>query len=143
MCLARNVSCRYGWGGWHDGLDIVEQFANPDPSVKFLFLIKYLYADPNARLLAFQILVNTDQPHRGLEGRVRGGKSAGGISYGYRVRRELMSDGTISTGDRTINETKAATFHARQFGSRERIGPRQAAPPISPRRSRKRAARLA
>ena len=45
--------------------------------------------------------------HRGLEGRVRGGKSAGGISYGYRVRRELMSDGTISTGERMIDPDQA------------------------------------
>ena len=38
---------------------------------------------------------------------MRGGKSAGRISYGYRVRRELMSDGTISTGERMIDPDQA------------------------------------
>ncbi len=31
--------------------------------------------------------------HRGPEGQVRDGKSAGGISYGYRARPELRPDG--------------------------------------------------
>ncbi len=38
--------------------------------------------------------------HRGLEGRVRAGKAAGGLSYGYRVVRALLPDGAISRGDR-------------------------------------------
>ena len=46
--------------------------------------------------------------HRGLEGRVRSGKSAGGVSYGYRVRRELRPDGTVTTGDRDIQPDEAA-----------------------------------
>ncbi|WP_313352174.1 recombinase family protein [Paracoccus sp. (in: a-proteobacteria)] len=46
--------------------------------------------------------------HRGLEGRVRDGKSAGGISYGYRARRELLPDGTLTTGERVINPAQAA-----------------------------------
>ncbi len=46
--------------------------------------------------------------HRGLEGRVRDGKSAGGISYGYRAVKELRADGTVSTGDRVIVEDEAA-----------------------------------
>lgn len=46
--------------------------------------------------------------HRGLEGRVRDGKSAGGISYGYRARRELRPDGTITTGERLIDPEQAA-----------------------------------
>lgn len=45
--------------------------------------------------------------HRGLEGRVRDGKSAGGISYGYRLDRQLSGDGSFNTGDRTIDETQA------------------------------------
>ena len=40
--------------------------------------------------------------HRGLEGRVRDGKSAGGISYGYRTVRSLKADGTLTTGIREI-----------------------------------------
>jgi site-specific DNA recombinase len=46
--------------------------------------------------------------HRGLEGRVKAGKSAGGISFGYRPDRHLLPDGTLSTGDRTIDEREAA-----------------------------------
>ena len=45
--------------------------------------------------------------HRGLEGRVRKGKSAGGITYGYDVLRAVQSDGSVTTGDRVINPTQA------------------------------------
>jgi site-specific DNA recombinase len=45
--------------------------------------------------------------HRGLEGRVRKGKSAGGVTYGYDVVRDLLADGTITTGERTINAAQA------------------------------------
>ncbi|WP_237059690.1 recombinase family protein [Loktanella sp. M215] len=41
--------------------------------------------------------------HRGLEGRVRKGKSAGGVTYGYDVVRDLLADGSITTGERVIN----------------------------------------
>ena len=44
---------------------------------------------------------------RGLEGRVVAGKSAGGISYGYRVKREIRADGTLTTGERTIDPEEA------------------------------------
>lgn len=46
--------------------------------------------------------------HRGLEGRVRKGKSAGGITYGYDVVRAVEGDGCISTGDRTVSKDQAA-----------------------------------
>ncbi|MEY8120447.1 recombinase family protein [Falsihalocynthiibacter sp. BN13B15] len=46
--------------------------------------------------------------HRGMEGRVRKGKSAGGITYGYDVVRELRADGTFTTGERVINQEQAA-----------------------------------
>ena len=49
-----------------------------------------------------------EKTHRGLEGRVKAGKSAGGISYGYRLDRHPLPDGTFSTGDRVINEAEAA-----------------------------------
>ncbi|MBU2360055.1 MAG: recombinase family protein [Alphaproteobacteria bacterium] len=45
--------------------------------------------------------------HRGLEGRVRKGKSAGGVTYGYDVVRDLLADGSITTGERTINAAQA------------------------------------
>ena len=50
----------------------------------------------------------SQKTHRGLEGRVRAGKSAGGISYGYRLDRQLLPDGTLTTGDRVIDEGQAA-----------------------------------
>jgi len=46
--------------------------------------------------------------HRGLEGRVRDGKSAGGISYGYRAVKTLRADGTVTTGEREIVEDEVA-----------------------------------
>ena len=45
--------------------------------------------------------------HRGLEGRVRKGRSAGGISYGYDVVRAIGADGTPVTGERVVNEAEA------------------------------------
>ena len=44
---------------------------------------------------------------RGLEGRVRAGKSAGGNSYGYKVVRQLKADGTLTKGEREIDERQA------------------------------------
>ncbi|MBK4217885.1 recombinase family protein [Paracoccus caeni] len=46
--------------------------------------------------------------HRGLEGRVRSGKSAGGIGYGYRVDRQALADGSMTAGDRVIHQPEAA-----------------------------------
>jgi site-specific DNA recombinase len=46
--------------------------------------------------------------HRGLEGRIKAGKSAGGLSFGYRVVWEVTANGTVSTGDRAIDEAEAA-----------------------------------
>jgi site-specific DNA recombinase len=45
--------------------------------------------------------------HRGLEGRVRQGRSAGGVSYGYDVVHTTDSNGVPSTGERTINGAEA------------------------------------
>jgi site-specific DNA recombinase len=45
--------------------------------------------------------------HRGLEGRVRQGKAAGGISYGYRTDRRLTDSGAFTTGDRLIHPEEA------------------------------------
>ena len=49
-----------------------------------------------------------EKTHRGLEGRVKQGKSAGGISYGYRLDRQPLPDGTHTTGDRVIDPAEAA-----------------------------------
>jgi site-specific DNA recombinase len=48
-----------------------------------------------------------DKTPRGLRGRVEGGKSAGGLCYGYRVVKSL-SGGTVMTGDREIEPAEAA-----------------------------------
>jgi hypothetical protein len=46
--------------------------------------------------------------HRGLEGRVRQGRSAGGRVYGYAVVREADARGEPIRGGRAINEAEAA-----------------------------------
>lgn len=48
--------------------------------------------------------------HRGLEGRIKKGKSAGGICYGYEVVRAFHEDGSIVTGEREINSEQAAVI---------------------------------
>jgi DNA invertase Pin-like site-specific DNA recombinase len=45
---------------------------------------------------------------RGLEGRVRQGRSGGGISYGYDVIREVDASGEPVRGGRSINDAEAA-----------------------------------
>ena len=45
--------------------------------------------------------------HRGLEGRVRKGKSAGGLCYGYDVVRNFSAGGEMTTGERVINPDQA------------------------------------
>ena len=45
---------------------------------------------------------------RGLRGRVEAGLSGGGNSYGYRVVRRLLADGTPVTGERGIDPVEAA-----------------------------------
>ncbi|WP_415639398.1 recombinase family protein, partial [Paracoccus nototheniae] len=50
-----------------------------------------------------------EKTRRGLEGRVIAGKSGGGNSYGYRVRRGFDAGGTVITGERDIDGAEAAT----------------------------------
>lgn len=45
--------------------------------------------------------------HRGLEGRVRNGKSGGGISYGYQVVQHRDPSGEPIRGDRVIDKHQA------------------------------------
>ena len=49
-----------------------------------------------------------EKTHRGLEGRVLGGYSAGGRAYGYRVRRGFRPDGGLITGEMEIVPDEAA-----------------------------------
>ena len=46
--------------------------------------------------------------HRGLEGRIKAGKSAGGLSFGYKMERHFRPDGTFTTGERSIDPIQAA-----------------------------------
>jgi DNA invertase Pin-like site-specific DNA recombinase len=48
-----------------------------------------------------------DKTHRGLRGRVEGGKSAGGLCYGYHVVKSLTG-GTVTTGEREVEPAEAA-----------------------------------
>jgi len=50
--------------------------------------------------------------HRGLEGRVRAGRSGGGLCYGYDVVRETDPAGNPVRGKRTINEGEAKVVRA-------------------------------
>lgn len=45
--------------------------------------------------------------HRGLEGRIREGKAASGLSFDYRIRRQPLPDGTFTTGERVIDADQA------------------------------------
>jgi DNA invertase Pin-like site-specific DNA recombinase len=44
---------------------------------------------------------------RGLEGRIRQGRSGGGLCFGYDVVRKTRADGTIEAGERRINLCEA------------------------------------
>ena len=46
--------------------------------------------------------------HRGMQGRVAAGKSASGLSFGYRAARQLDSNGEVKRGDRVIDDAEAA-----------------------------------
>jgi hypothetical protein len=50
-----------------------------------------------------------DKTRRGLEGRVRKGRSGGGLCFGYDVVRENDGRGEPIRGGRAINQTEAAT----------------------------------
>lgn len=48
--------------------------------------------------------------HRGLEGRVRAGKSAGGRAFGYSIVRQFGDDGQPVAGLRSVNQEEVATI---------------------------------
>jgi len=45
---------------------------------------------------------------RGQRGRIEAGRIPGGSSYGYRIIRQLLADGRVSTGEREIDLAQAA-----------------------------------
>ena len=81
------------------GIDIVTKFEDE---------ISEMHVGLGGTMSALFLRNLADKTHRGLEGRVKAGKSAGGISYGYRVNRQVLPDGTMSTGDRVIDPEEAA-----------------------------------
>jgi len=62
---------------------------------------------------------------RGQRGRVEAGKIPGGNSYGYKIVRRLLEDGTVSTGEREIDPVQAAIikriFHEYANGKTPRL----------------------
>ncbi|EYD74356.1 recombinase [Rubellimicrobium mesophilum DSM 19309] len=48
-----------------------------------------------------------EKTHRGLEGRIKEGKSAGGNAFGYQVVKRFAPDGTPERGDRSIDPGQA------------------------------------
>ncbi len=48
-----------------------------------------------------------DKTRRGLRGKVKEGKSGGGLSYGYRVVKQFTAQGEAIRGDRSIYEAQA------------------------------------
>src|SRR5215510_2737226 len=64
---------------------------------------------------------------RGQRGRVEAGKIPGGGSYGYRIIRQLLADGSVSTGEREIDLSQAAIIRRIFEEYAEGLAPRQIA----------------
>lgn len=71
-------------------------------------LISELHVGLKGTMSALYLKDLAQKTLRGLEGRVRAGKSAGGLSYGYRLDRQTLPDGTLTTGERRIDPAEAA-----------------------------------
>jgi DNA invertase Pin-like site-specific DNA recombinase len=64
---------------------------------------------------------------RGQRGRVEAGKIPGGGSYGYRIIRQLLADGSVTTGEREIDPSQAAIVRRIFSEYAEGMAPRQIA----------------
>jgi site-specific DNA recombinase len=64
---------------------------------------------------------------RGQRGRVEAGKVPGGSSYGYRIIRHLLCDGSVSTGEREIDPSQAAIIQRIFKEYADGMAPRQIA----------------
>jgi DNA invertase Pin-like site-specific DNA recombinase len=64
---------------------------------------------------------------RGQRGRIEAGKIPGGNSYGYRIVRQLLPDGSVSTGEREIDPSQAAVIRRIFNEYAEGMAPRQIA----------------
>ncbi|MGH6742667.1 MAG: recombinase family protein, partial [Bradyrhizobium sp.] len=69
--------------------------------------ISELHVGPKGAMSALYLKDLAQKTRRGLEGRVRQGLSAGGISYGYRIVRTVGPDGAPTTGEREVDEKEA------------------------------------
>jgi site-specific DNA recombinase len=64
---------------------------------------------------------------RGQRGRVEAGRIPGGSSYGYRIIRQLLADGSVSTGEREIDASQAAIIRRVFMEYADGMAPRQIA----------------
>jgi site-specific DNA recombinase len=64
---------------------------------------------------------------RGQRGRVEAGRIPGGCSYGYRIIRRILADGSVSTGEREIDVTQAAIIRRIFEEYTDGLAPRQIA----------------
>ena len=64
---------------------------------------------------------------RGQRGRVEAGKIPGGNSYGYRIVRRILDDGSVSTGEREIDPDQAAVVRRIFQEYADGMAPRQIA----------------
>jgi site-specific DNA recombinase len=75
---------------------------------------------------------------RGQRGRVEAGKIPGGSSYGYRIIRQLLPDGSVSTGEREIDLSQAAIIRRifEEYADGKRPGKSPRASIVRPSRAR-------
>jgi hypothetical protein len=64
---------------------------------------------------------------RGQRGRIEAGRIPGGNSYGYRIIRRLLDDGSVSTGEREIDPAQAAIIRRIFMEYADGMAPRQIA----------------
>ena len=74
--------------------------------------ITELYVGLKGAMSALYLKDLAQKTRRGLEGRVRQGRSAGGISYGYRIVRAVGPDRAPTTGEREIEENEAGVVRS-------------------------------
>ncbi|MGH6804767.1 MAG: recombinase family protein, partial [Methyloceanibacter sp.] len=64
---------------------------------------------------------------RGQRGRIEAGRIPGGNSYGYRIIRRVLDDGSVSTGEREIDSVQAAIVRRIYMEYADGLAPRQIA----------------
>lgn len=84
------------------------QFADVELSTLAEGAISELHIGLKGTMNALFLKDLAQKTRRGLRGRVEKGLSGGGNSYGYRVVRRLLADGTAATGEREIDPAEAA-----------------------------------